>query len=68
MSIENSSYIEQYQILESVVQKLSQQQQIDIDELLPLVDQASSAYKVCKSRIEAVEQALNERFEKENEA
>ena len=60
------SYLAQYQVLENVVSQLSQQQQIDIDQLLPLVDQASYAYKICKSRIEAVEAALNERFESED--
>ena len=66
MNQTEKTYQQNYQILESVVQQLSQNQNIDIDQLLPMVDQASEAYKFCKSRIDAVESALSERFNQQD--
>lgn len=59
------SYQKNYQALQQIAQKLAQADDIDIDELVPMVDEATKAYQVCQSRIEAVEQALNQRLSNE---
>ena len=59
------SFKENYQKLQEIAQKLSDASEVDIDELVPMVDDATRAYQLCKSRIEAVETALNNRLEPE---
>ena len=49
-------------ILREISEKLRRENDIDLDELIPLIDQASAAYKVCRSRIETVEKLLEERL------
>ncbi len=63
----SESFKANYQKLQEIAQTLSQSQEIDIDELVPMVDEATRAYQLCKQRIEAVEAALNKRLEKEDE-
>lgn len=57
------SYQENYAKLQEIAQKLSNSEDIDIDELVPMVDEATRAYQICQSRIEAVEAALNKRLD-----
>ncbi len=53
------SYYESYQQLKAIADKMRQQQdEPNIDELIPLVEQATAAYKHCQARIAAVENAL----------
>lgn len=52
-----------YDILQNNAQTLQNSQEPNIDELMAIVEQSISAYKVCQTRIEAVEQALNQAFE-----
>ena len=61
----SESFKENYQKLQEIAQTLSQSQEVDIDELVPMVDEATRAYNLCKQRIEAVEAALNKRLEGE---
>lgn len=56
-------FTENYQKLQMIAQKLSSAGEVDIDELIPMVDEASQAYQICKSRLEAVEKALSERLD-----
>ena len=65
MSQKSESFKENYQKLEQIAQKLSDTSEVDIDELVPMVDEATRAYQLCKSRIEAVETALNNRLDYE---
>ena len=67
MSSKSESFKENYQKLQEIAQKLSQSQEVDIDELVPMVDEATRAYNLCKSRIEAVEEALNQRLDQEDD-
>ena len=57
-----------YAKLQTIAQKLSNTEEVDIDELVPMVDEATRAYQLCKSRIEAVENALNKRLESESDS
>lgn len=65
MAQSNESFKDNYQTLQDIAQKLSSNSDVDIDELVPMVDTATRAYQLCKSRIEAVETALNTRLEHE---
>lgn len=61
------SFKENYQKLQEIAQKLANSGEVDIDELVPMVDDATRAYQLCKSRIDAVETALNTRLDIESE-
>lgn len=52
-----------YQILKQNAQQLENTEQIDIDNLVNLVEESLAAYRVCQTRIDAVERALKEAFE-----
>lgn len=65
MSQAAESFKYNYAKLQEIAQKLSNNDDVDIDELVPMVDEATRAYQLCKSRIEAVETALNQRLDTE---
>ncbi len=52
------SYLENYKILKEIAEKMRQSEDLDIDQLIPLVEKATQAYQQCQARINAVEQAL----------
>ncbi|OAU94434.1 exodeoxyribonuclease VII small subunit [Moraxella catarrhalis] len=52
-----------YHILKTNTDKLEQSQTLDIDNLVTIVEESLAAYRICQSRIEAVEQALQSAFE-----
>lgn len=60
------TFKENYNKLQEISQKLANSEEVDIDELVPMVDEATRAYNHCKSRIEAVESALNTRLENDD--
>ena len=62
------TFKENYEKLQQIAQKLANSSEVDIDELVPMVDEATRAYQLCKSRIESVEKALNTRLENEDDA
>lgn len=51
-----------YQILQNNVKLLEQSDEPNIDELMQIVAESINAYKVCQSRIIAVENALQQAF------
>jgi len=58
-----ASFNENYRVLKEIAEQLRQQTQDDdpdIDGLVPKVEAASKAYKICMQRLEAVEKALQE--------
>jgi exodeoxyribonuclease VII small subunit len=61
------SFKENYARLQAIADQLAQSQEVDIDQLVPMVDEASRAYQICKSRLDAVETALSKRLDKEEE-
>ncbi len=65
MSDKAETFKENYEKLQKISQKLANSGEVDIDELVPMVDEATRAYQLCKSRIESVEKALNTRLESE---
>ena len=52
------TFKEAYGVLQHHAQTLREQQELNIDDLLGIVTESVSAYKVCKERIDAVEKAL----------
>lgn len=51
-----------YEILKKNSELLESQEEPDIDNLMKIVEESMNAYKACKSRVDAVQQALNETF------
>lgn len=62
MNAESDSFKENYATLKQIAETLRTQQEPDIDALIPMVDRAMVAYKVCKTRIDAVKQAFSEKM------
>lgn len=56
------SFKDAYQILKSNADKLEQSEALDIDNLVAIVEESLAAYRICQSRIDAVEQALKSAF------
>lgn len=59
------SFKENYAKLQQIANQLTQTDEVDIDQLVPMVDDASRAYQICKSRLDAVEAALSQRLDQE---
>ena len=62
MNNEELSFKQGYEILKKKAELLESQEEPDIDNLMAIVEESMTAYKACKSRIEAVQQALNDTF------
>ena len=56
------NFKEGYDILKKNAELLENQQEPDIDNLMKIVEESMQAYKACKSRVDAVQAALNETF------
>lgn len=63
----SQNFRENYQKLQQIANTLTQNREVDIDQLIPMVDEATKAYQACKERIDAVEKALNKRLENDEE-
>jgi len=62
MTKKELSFKEGFDILQKNAELLESQEQPDIDNLMKIVEASMAAYKACKSRVDAVQQALNETF------
>lgn len=49
-----------YRMLQANAEKLRRQDELDIDSLVPIVEESARAYAICKERIAAVRAALQE--------
>jgi exonuclease VII small subunit len=56
-----------YKTLQSNAEKLRKQEDLDIDSLVPIVQESAAAYAVCKGRIAAVRLALQEHLKDDQE-
>ena len=56
--MEQQTFREAYGVLQKHAETLREQQEPNIDDLLKIVTESVAAYKVCKTRIDAVEEAL----------
>ena len=41
---------------------LEELDQVDLDQLVPIVEQSMVAYKICKQRIDSIQKALDQTF------
>ena len=62
MTKKELSFKEGFDILQKNAELLESQEQPDIDNLMKIVEESMNAYKACKSRVDSVQQALNETF------
>ncbi|MDM8569532.1 exodeoxyribonuclease VII small subunit [Thiotrichales bacterium HSG1] len=53
-----NSYLKNYHKLKEIADTMREQQDLDIDQLVKMVNEATVAYKKCQIRIETVEKAL----------
>ena len=49
-----------YEILKEIAENLRVQREANIDELIPMIEKATKAYKICKTRLEEVKVALEQ--------
>ncbi|MDB5728469.1 MAG: hypothetical protein JWQ00_1674 [Noviherbaspirillum sp.] len=54
-----------YKTLQTNAEKLRKQEDLDIDSLVPIVEQSAAAYRICKDRIAAVRLALQEHLKED---
>ena len=54
----SETFRESYRVLQQHAQTLRKQSEPNIDDLLIIVEESVAAYKVCQTRIDAVEKAL----------
>jgi len=52
------SYLKNYRKLQKIAETMREQKDLDVDQLVKMVNEATVAYKKCQSRIETVEKAL----------
>ncbi|CAI3113826.1 MULTISPECIES: exodeoxyribonuclease VII small subunit [Acinetobacter] len=62
MKNEELTFKDGHDVLKKNAELLESQESPDIDNLMKIVEESITAYKACKSRIEAVQQALDETF------
>jgi exodeoxyribonuclease VII small subunit len=62
MTKKELNFKEGYELLKKNAALLEDQDEPDIDNLMKIVEESMSAYKACKTRVDAVQQALNETF------
>lgn len=62
MNNEELTFKDGHDILKKNAELLESQESPDIDNLMKIVEESITAYKACKSRIESVQQALDETF------
>lgn len=65
MTKKELSFKDGYDILKKNAELLESQEEPDIDNLMKIVEESMTAYKACKSRVDAVQQALNETFKEQ---
>lgn len=62
MTKKELTFKEGYEVLKKNAELLELQEEPDIDNLMKIVEESMSPYKACKSRVDTVQQALNETF------
>ena len=63
--LDSTSFNKNYKILKDTADWLSSQKEPDIDQLVPKVEKAMGAYKICKDRLDKVQATLGQYFQKD---
>jgi exodeoxyribonuclease VII small subunit len=63
MAESDKSFNAAYKILKDNAEKLRNQHELDIDTLVPIVQESAAAYAICKERIAAVRATLAEHLQ-----
>ncbi|QIW10416.1 exodeoxyribonuclease VII small subunit [Francisella sp. LA112445] len=68
MATQSKKFAKNYEILEQINEKLQDNQDNPalLDELAPMLEQASKSYKLCKERIDAAQKFIDE-FDSNND-
>jgi exodeoxyribonuclease VII small subunit len=67
MTEQELTFKEGYEVLKKNAELLESQNEPDIDNLMKIVEESMTAYKACKTRVDAVQQALNETFNRNSD-
>lgn len=59
--MDNASYQQHFQKLQNIAELLKQEN-VDIDKLIPMVEEAMQSYQYCKNRIDSVKEILQDKF------
>lgn len=65
MAEEQTGFNAAYKTLQANAEKLRKQEDLDIDSLVPIVQESAAAYTICKERIAAVRAALQEHLKED---
>ncbi|API87022.1 exodeoxyribonuclease VII small subunit [Francisella uliginis] len=62
MATQSKKFAKNYEVLEQINEKLQDNQDNPalLDELAPMLEQASKSYKLCKERIDAAQKFIDE--------
>jgi exodeoxyribonuclease VII small subunit len=63
--LDSASFNKNYRVLKETADWLSGQKEPDIDQLVPKVEKAMQAYRICKDRLDKVQATLGQYFEKD---
>ncbi len=66
MTDSSPNFKQAFAILKQNAERLEEQQEPDIDQLMLIVEESMQAYKVCKQRIKVVQEALTQTFDSES--
>lgn len=65
MTDSSVTFKQAFAVLKQNSERLEEQQEPDIDQLMQIIEESMQAYKVCKQRIQVVQAALTQTFESE---
>lgn len=63
---DSASFNMNYKVLKDTADWLSKQEEPDIDQLVPRVEEAMQAYQVCKERLDMVKETLGKYLQPES--
>jgi len=58
--LDSASFNKNYRLLKETADWLSKQEEPDIDQLVPKVERAMQAYRICKDRLDRVKETLGQ--------
>lgn len=66
--LDSTSFNKNYKVLKDTADWLSSQKEPDIDQLVPRVEKAMGAYKICRDRLDKVQATLGQYFQQDGAA